>query len=198
MALSGEASLPPGYLSSASGTNLPNSAAVIDEPEANAIAQAAVQLTNAVFETKDGDGDGTLTSSELGSGMSYVAQADVNGDEALSKDEVQSQLSAQFAVAAKEGIPTERVSEKWAEALLRSGTQAARAKSAYGSGTSPLANQLYDRLAANGFSRTPPTNLNRLVQGLAKGMGMNDTQQASLLRGLANRYPKGLGVSATA
>ena len=168
------------------------------EPPAE-VAQAAAVVTDAVLGAKDGDGDGTLTANELKAGMAYVSSADVNNDASISREELQSKLASEFATAASTGADMKQVSAKWADALLRSDSAAVLAKNAYGNGRSDaMVTKLYDRLAASGFARTPPSNLNSLVQNLTQGMGMNDSQRMSLLRGLANRYPNGLGVSATA
>ena len=184
------------------GVQTPTATAMASEAQPqDAIDQAAksaAHLTEAVFGTKDGDGNGSLTASELASGLPYIGGADTNADSAISRDELQARLTAEFGKAASAGVSMETVASKWADALLRSDTTAIRAKSAYSDASGSLVNRLYDRLASSGFDRTPPSNLNRLVQGLTQGLGMNDSQRASLMRGLANRYPQGLGLSAKA
>lgn len=170
----------------------------VGQPATQAAAQAgevAAKLTDAVLQAKDANGDGELTASELQSAAGYVADADKDGDSAISRDELQSRLTSVLSNAsAKSTTDFNAVTTKWAQALLKSDNAAVHARNAYGTGTSALANQLYSKLAANGFSNMPPSNLAKLVQGL----GINDAQRTSVMRGLANRYPNGLGISAQA
>ncbi len=168
-------------------------------PEEDAAA-TAVKLTDAVLQAKDTNGNGELAAEELGSAAAYLKGADVNATGSLSREELQAKLTAEFSTAAtRTNADLSAVTAKWAQALLRSDTTAIRARTAYGvSGgrneAGAVTDRLYDRLAKSGFDRTPPTNLMKLVQGL----GMRDGERTQVLRGLAQKYPNGLGVSAKA
>lgn len=158
-------------------------------------AEVAAKLTDAVLQAKDQDNDGSLTAAELKSSSALLGRADLDGDKAISRDELQARLTSEFARASTKPEPDfNRVTSKWAQALLRTDSASVQARNAYASGANSVTNKLYQKLAASGFAQTPPSNLSKLVQGL----GMNDRDRASVMRGLANRYPKGLGVSAQA
>ncbi len=165
-------------------------------------ASAAAKLTDAVLQVKDANGDGELAANELGASAAYLKEADLNATGSLSREELQAKLTNELSTAAtRTNADLSAVTAKWAQALLRSDTTAIRARNAYGvsggrtdAGAGAIADRLYDRLAKSGFDRTPPSNLMKLVQGL----GMRDGERSQVLRGLAQKYPNGLGVSAKA
>lgn len=181
--------------SSGSATDDTAAAESATQQASQQMGEAATKLTDAVLQTKDGNGDGELTAVELGTATELLAGADVDASQSISRDELQSTLTSMLGNAAsKSSADFSTITSKWAQALLRTDSKGLQARSAYAKGASPLADRLYEKLAAGGFSQSPPSNIMKLVQGLTS----NDSQRASVLRGLANRYPNGLGVSATA
>ena len=167
------------------------------------LASAAQQVAEAVMAATDKDKDGTIALSDLAGGSQLLSTQDSTSNPTLDRQQLADRLSQLFAQdsAKQPGTDLKALAAQWTQRLLApADPRAALAKQAYASvGASQgqaagLSNRLYQQLAASGFGAAPPSNVGALVDGVAK----SPAQRAAVLRGLAQRYPGGLGVSTLA
>lgn len=181
------------------------SAPTATQPVSEEAAKAAASMADALLSAFGGAESGQLPVTEA-SGVEALL-GPIGQDATLGREELVDRLAKRLdaAIAAKPDIDVRRLANQWLQSLVSPTSGPAKdpriamARAAYGAGAADrgavrMADRLHRTLAARGFERTPPANLDRLVDGLAPDRAM----RAALLKSLAGRYPQGLGVNAKA
>ncbi|MDZ4754052.1 MAG: dockerin type I domain-containing protein [Phycisphaerae bacterium] len=169
-----------------------------DETISIAAKEAAQKVTDAVFALRDDDQDGAVAVKDVPQASKLLSSVDADKDARITRDEMQQKLAVELDKVAKNpaGDMGDAIT-KWMAALAdRSDARSVQARHAYVDTTKSkgVADRLYSQLSASGFSAAPPSNVSQLVSGMTGSRA----ERMDLLRGLSNRYPSGLGVSAQA
>lgn len=175
------------------------------QPISDEAAKSAASMADALLSAFGGADTGELPIAQVPGAEAVLGP--VGQDGVLGREELVDRLAKRLdaAIAAKPDIDVRRLANQWLQSLVSptststNDPRVAMAREAYGAGgvdrgADRMADRLHRRLAASGFERTPPANLDRLVDGLAT----DRATRAALLKSLAGRYPQGLGVNAKA
>jgi Ca2+-binding EF-hand superfamily protein len=166
------------------------------EPAVPAAAETSREIPNrlakAILEARDQDGDGRLTSRELGLSDNAFASLDTDKDGAITADDLQSAISRQLdsSLKANPSLDLAAFEKRWLSAIGGADSDATSATSS----ANKLADDLLSRLAAGGYRQAPPAALRSLIDGL----NLSDEQSSQLLKRVGKAYPPGSRISATA